>query len=88
MRMVASLCTVAVLATCAVWRVALFRKIVRSTGGTWDINFPMKNLREERKAMRSLPPGRLRTEFSVNMILALGSWLVALQVGVTNSYGN
>ena len=84
--MLVLLSAIAVFAACALLRVWLMRKIVRSTGGTWDINTPWINVREERKALRNLPRGRLRTQLRLTTIVAVGSWLIALVIGVTQSY--
>jgi hypothetical protein len=73
-------------AACAILRVFLMKKIVQSTGGNWDINSPLRNLREERKALRSLPQGRLRTELRLITIVAVCSWLIGVGILVMQSY--
>ena len=72
--------------TCCLLRVFLTRKIVQSSGGIWDINSPFRNVREERKALRNLPQGKLRTELRLVNVVAVGSWLAGIAIGVTQSY--
>jgi hypothetical protein len=75
-----------VFAICCLLRVFLMKKIVQSSGGIWDINSPFRNVREERKALRNLPQGKLRTELRLLNVVAVGSWLAGLAIGVTQSY--
>ena len=71
---------------CVLSRLFLIKRIVQSTGGAWDLNTPFRNVREERKALRILPKGSLRTQLRLTTIAALSSWLVGLGVLLTQTH--
>jgi hypothetical protein len=56
----------------------LLKKIVESTGGEWNWQSPLKNISEERRALKVLPANGLRNQLRLVNIVAISSWLVGL----------
>lgn len=84
--MLAYLGVFTIFAACCLLRVFLMRKIVLSSGGTWDLNSPFRNFGEERKALSNLPQGKLRRELRLLTIVGVGSWLIGVAIFMTQSY--
>jgi hypothetical protein len=71
---------------CVIWHLSLMRRIVRSSGGKWDINSPFQRVSEERKALRTLPKGTLRNEWRLLKIVAWSSWLFAMVILILHQH--
>jgi hypothetical protein len=68
----------AVFMVCAALRPFLLKKIVESTGGKWDWQSPLRNISEEKKALKVLPANNLRNRLRLINSAALFSWLVGI----------
>jgi hypothetical protein len=75
-----------VYAACALMTVFVMRKVVRPTGRVWILGRLFSNFREERRALRNLPKGRLHTELRIIDFVAGCSWLLGTGIVLTQSY--